>query len=225
MASVKRESLIADSVFYNKGGESILQGVYLQLRAGNISGLFGRNGSGKTTLMKILSGNISPSDGLVMIDGRRYYHKAAPKKFSKISFLPQDTMLPKDITVKYLLESFPPHDLWNDRLIAKISDSKVSHISFGVLRYLEISLVLSLDKKYFLLDEPFTALSPVLIEKVIDKIRKMSKNGKGILIADHYHQFLLPIVDEAYLMLGRQCKPLNNKNSFESQLKATGYLP
>ena len=216
-------SLILDSIFYRVPNLSILEGVYLKVIPGTVCALFGRNGAGKSTLLKIAAGQIQPGTGLTIIDNRRISNRSLKKRFSKIGYLPQDSMLPENISVNRLIRSFPSSDdLFRNPLIQKITRQKISELSGGERRYLELSLLFCLDRCYFLLDEPFTGVEPLIIEQIIQRIKEEAGRGKGILVTDHYHQYVLEVADYAYLMQNKQCYELGS--DFKSDLERLGYI-
>lgn len=216
-------SLILDSIFFRVPQLSILEGVYLKVLPGRICALFGRNGAGKSTLLKIATGQLLADSGITIINGQRIHNRALGTRFSKIGYLPQESMLPDDISVRRVLKSVPARDtLIEDPLINRMISQKVLELSGGERRYLETSLLFCLDRDYFLLDEPFTGVEPNIIEKLIDRIKKEAGKGRGILLTDHYHRFVLQVADEAYLMQQKQCYKL--EGNFRSQLQEMGYL-
>ena len=226
MATVDESSLVLDGIFFKVPSLSILQGAYLSVLPGSITALFGRNGSGKSTLLKVAAAQLNPSSGLVIIDGERFHHRAHRRRFNNVAYLPQDSMLPGELKVKTLIKIFPKADLLkNDALINSKLDQHVHSLSGGERRYVELSLLLSLGRKYALLDEPFTGIEPLMIDHITDLIVKTSKEGIGFLITDHYYQYMLDIATDAYLMLNKQCKHLNGKGSLAVQLKSLGYMP
>lgn len=61
-----------------------------------------------------------------------------------------------------------------------------------------------------ILDEPFTGLSPILIESVIERINQAKEKGAGILITDHYMNYVREIGDLFYFMENGITKPVGN---------------
>lgn len=215
-------ALILDSIFFRVPELSILKGVYLKAEAGQVTAIAGRNGSGKSTLLKVASGQYKATSGITIIDGVRIHNKSLIKRYRKIGYLPQDTMLPPDITVKRLIKSLPePEKLTEDTLIQKIYHQKTIQLSGGEKRYLEIAILFHLDRKYILMDEPFTGVEPTIIDLLIERIRKEAHRGKGILLTDHMHRYISMVADKGYLMNNRQCYDLGG--DFSQELKVMGY--
>lgn len=211
-----------DSIFFRVPELSILEGAWLKAEAGQVTAIIGRNGSGKSTLLKVAAGQIKATSGITIIDGERFHSKLLNKRFKKIGYLPQDTMLPPDITVKRLIKSLDESKkLTEDPLIRKIYNQKTIQLSGGEKRYLETAMLFHLDRKYILLDEPFTGVEPTIIDLLIDRIRKEAYNGKGILLTDHMHRYISMIADKGYLIHNRQCYDLGG--DFSQELKSMGY--
>ena len=104
-------------------------------------------------------------------------------------------------------------------MIQSFVDRKISHLSGGELRYLEIKLALCNTSKFVLLDEPYNGLSPLMIEKVNELIKE-NATRKGIIITDHNYENIIGISTK--LMLMKDGKAHHLKNGEE--LVNKGYL-
>jgi iron complex transport system ATP-binding protein len=93
--------LSADTVSfaYSRGSPLVLDGVSVDVPRGGIVGLLGPNGSGKTTLLKVLTGALSPTGGVVRLDGRLLSERPRREVARRIAFVPQETVTPFDFTV------------------------------------------------------------------------------------------------------------------------------
>jgi lipopolysaccharide export system ATP-binding protein len=216
--------LIFDSIFYSIKDRSILNGVYLKVDPGKICGIFGRNGTGKSTLIKIGAGIILPTSGTVFIDGQVFLDKARMARYEKIAYLCQDSFLPKDLAVKKFLEIHAKQkELLHDDF-SNLSNLKIRNLSGGERKLLELAFIISLNRPYMLLDEPFTGIEPKIIDRMIELISKQRDDGKGILITDHYHRYITKIVDSAYLLKNGNCKLIADRKCLDSELREQGYL-
>ena len=225
MADLEERGLVLDSIFYEVPALRILQGVYLRVEPGEVCSLFGRNGSGKSTLLKVGAGQVNPSSGLVIIDGVRFHKKSLRRRFSKIAYLPQDSMLPGDLKVGRLMAAFPnAAHLTEDDIVERLLSRRVRELSGGERRYLEIQLLLHLERAYVLMDEPFTGVEPHLVDSISQLLTEAARQGVGFLITDHYHHYTLPITDNAYVMTNKQCQHLEQNRDLREQLEAHGYL-
>ena len=203
------ESLKIDSVFFRYKTVDILRGVFLHVRQGRICCLYGLNGSGKTTLIKIAAGFLRPASGAVFIDNRPLNEYRINEHYSQIAYLSQGRFLPDDLKVSDIIKMFPHNTakLLVDEVIAKIVKQKISSLSIGEQRYLEVNLILSLQRQFTLLDEPFTGLEPKNIERIIKKIMDVKKDGRSVLLTDHYQQYVTLACDDAYLLHEGRCIP------------------
>ena len=219
--------LVFDSVIFKYTHSPILRGIYLSIPGGSIVGLFGHNGSGKSTLIKIGAGYLIQDDGNIFIDEKVISGSMSVKRYNNIAYLSQDSFLPKDLTVgKFIhLSNTDRTHFENDSLIDKIMNQKIRTLSGGELRYLEILFLFSLNRDYYLLDEPFTGIEPIIIERITEKILRQKSKGKGIIITDQYYRYLIDIIDHCYLLKDGYVKELNAAENFRDQLVKTGYLP
>ncbi len=218
--------LIFDSIYYEINGKSLLRGVYLKLEPGKICGLFGPNGSGKTTLIRIGAGVLLPTNGTIFIDGETFIRKRLLKRYEKIAYLSQETFLPRDIKVSKFLTmvSSEAKQYISVHFRTRLMSQTIGSLSGGELRLLELIFVISLNRLFLLLDEPFTGIEPLYIEKMMTLIAEQSSLGKGILITDHYYRYTSELSDYAYFMKNGDCHKLDEQRTFAEQLREKGYL-
>lgn len=214
--------LIIDSINKSYNNEHILQDIYLKINTGEIVGLLGRNGSGKSTLLKIIFGTLEAESKYVNVD-EKVYEKIYKEK-DIIKYLPQDDFLPKQLKVKNVINIYfdknERGNIINDKIIEKIINTKIGNLSGGELRYLEIKLLMNLESKFILLDEPFNGVSPIAIEEIKKMIIKNSLN-KGIILTDHDYRNVLSITNKIYILRNGYIKELKDKN----ELIYYGYIP
>jgi ABC-type multidrug transport system ATPase subunit len=178
-----------------------LSDVYLKCEIEDVIGLLGRNGSGKSTLLKIIFG-ITPADfKFVRIDG--CVKTKTKDLFDEISYLPQDNCIPNMFSIKKAIQLSVPKEkileFCADEMIDTMLDKKVSHLSGGELRYLEVKIILNNFSKFVLLDEPYNGLSPLMVEKVNELIINNSKT-KGIIISDHNYENVIKVSNKLVLL-------------------------
>jgi ABC-type multidrug transport system ATPase subunit len=218
---LKKHLLEIDSVQKNFGHQSIISDVYLKCYTGDIIGILGRNGCGKSTLLKIIFGIVPADFKFVRIDGVVQLKPEA--LFQEISYLHQDSCIPKSLSAKKAVQlSIPKEqllDFYADEMIHNIRDKKIGHLSGGELRYLEIKLVLSNPSKFILLDEPYNGLSPLMVEKINQLILNNTAQ-KGIIITDHNYQNVISVATQLTLMKEGKLHYLKDK----MELVEKGYL-
>ena len=215
-------TLEVDSIIKTYGRKQVLTDIYLKCCSREIIGILGRNGIGKSTLLEIIFGTQKAERKFIRIDGN-IYDKAFKVK-NLISFLPQFNFLPKYLTVeqaaRLYLGKIVQHFLLNDILLEKIRNTKISSLSGGELRYLEVRLVLSTHSKFALLDEPFKGSSPILIEKIKEFIIAASQK-KGIILTDHDYRNVLGVANRQYIIFDGGMKKVQD----QKELIQWGYLP
>lgn len=214
--------LEVDSVRKSYWTNQVLTDVYLKCEQGDIIGLLGRNGSGKSTLLKIIFGTLYTDYKHIRINGLFLDQPYETKKL--ISFLPQDNFLPKKLTIKQIVNLYSNHldpdIILDDIVLSNVLDTKISVLSGGESRYLEVKLILNLDSQFVLLDEPFNGISPLHIELVKKMILDKSTE-KGIVLTDHDYLNVLDVANKYYLLFDGGLKTIKTKQD----LIDWGYVP
>lgn len=190
-----------DSIIKSFDNKVILSDISLQCRTGEIVGIFGKNGTGKSTLLKIIFGTLSAENKFIRLNGKV---ATQPYKLKNgLSYLPQFQYLPNNLTVNSALTlclDYQQYDMIKkDLIIAPVLKTKIKSLSFGIVRYLQTLLILKNNSHFCLMDEPFSGLSPVMCEKVIEEIKSQLPN-KGIIITDHKYQDVLSICTKIYIL-------------------------
>lgn len=211
-----------DSVIKSFDMHVVLTDIYLKCQTGDIIGMLGRNGTGKSTLMKILFGTLNADRKFIRIDGKFYNQPYKTK--NEICYLPQDPFLPKHMgvekTIRLYLGRKAVQDFMKDSVLQNLNTSKISHLSGGELRYLEIKLLLYTDCKFLLLDEPFNGVSPIMIGEIKKLILKASAL-KGIILTDHDYRNVLDVANQFCLIYDGGIKKIDDKQ----MLVRWGYIP
>lgn len=191
--------LEVDNIQFQFGDRPILSDVYLTCETGKITGLLGRNGQGKSCLMKIIYGALR-CEKSVRIDGL-----AQPEAFKRpdlLLYLPQFNFIPKSLSLKRVFQDFA---LDFQSFVGRFPEyaskykSSISSLSGGGHRLVELYVIVKSKSYFVMLDEPFTHLSPLQIEKVKELLLE-EKTNKGLLITDHMYQQVLDISDNLYLL-------------------------
>jgi len=194
--------LEVDSVFLEFGERRVLSDVYLKCETGKISGLLGRNGNGKTCLMNIIYGNLNPNSKSIRFDGLTV--PTAYKRPDLLLYLPQFNFIPQILSLKRVFSDF---NLDFHEFETRFPEFKSKHnsalknLSGGDRRLVEVYIVLKTKSKFAMLDEPFSHLSPIMIEAVMELMNEEKKN-KGLLITDHMFRNIIDISDNLYVLTG-----------------------
>jgi len=199
------------------GGVHALRGAGLDLRAGEIHGLIGQNGSGKSTLLGILSGQLQPDDGRIIIDGRAVTlapHTAARLGIAMVS---QETSLVADLTVGenvFLGHRKPRRRLgiqW--RQLHQLAQTHLSRLELDVdsrtivrslrldqQQLVEITRAIATQARVLVLDEPTSSLSEHAVEVLLAVIRRLRDVGMAIVIVSHRLDELMRVSDRITVM-------------------------
>ncbi len=191
--------LEADSIQLAFDGRKILSSIYLSCETGKITGLLGRNGQGKSCLMKIIYGSL-PCEKSVRIDHVTQYQLG--KRPDLLRYLPQFNFIPPSLTLKRIFKDFAlDYSAFERRFPEYASEygNSVGSLSGGGRRLVEVYVIVSSTSCFAMLDEPFTHLNPIQIEKVKELLAE-EKENKGLLITDHMYQHVVDICDNVYVL-------------------------
>lgn len=207
-----------DSVNISFDNRKILSDIYLKVESGQVVGFLGRNGCGKSTLLKVIFGSLKGDNQSVRISGE---YQTGAYLSKHVKFLPQDGLFPTFLTAHQAIELYESDltELLLQEEVATHINVKFSDMSAGIRKYVETLIVLHSPCKFVLLDEPFSFIAPVLVEKLIPIIKNKSKQ-KGILLTDHQYRSILDVSDKLYLLRNESIYPISG----EEELKDLGYI-
>ena len=196
------------------GKRRVVDGVDINVGAGEIVGLLGPNGAGKTTTFYMIVGLIAATAGRVFLDGDDLtdlpmYLRAR----LGIGYLPQEASIFRKMTVEQniraIAETLPLSKAEREASVEEhltelglqhMAHQKAYTLSGGERRRLEISRALVTRPKFLLMDEPFSGVDPISVSEVQKIIVQLKERGIGVLITDHNVRETLSIVDRAYLL-------------------------
>jgi lipopolysaccharide export system ATP-binding protein len=201
-------------------GRAVVDGVDINVRAGEIVGLLGPNGAGKTTTFYMVVGLVVPNAGTVVFLGddvtRKPMHQRARLG---MGYLPQEESIFRKLTVEEnimaVLETRRMtrrdqkercHVLMDRFGITRLAKHTALTLSGGEKRRLTIARSLATDPSLLMLDEPFSGVDPIAVSEIQEIIVGLREAGLAILITDHNVRETLSIVDRAYLLFEGQVK-------------------
>ncbi len=218
IAQVEREEVAAGPILLTVtglqagyGGSRVLDGIDLEVRAGEAVALLGRNGVGKTTLLRSLTGTVRASAGRIVFDGAQIQAGLSYDINRRgISLVPEGRRLFPNLTVidNLRLAARPGgasldevYDLFPKlKLLAR---SRAESLSGGERQMLAIARALMVPAKLILLDEPFEGLAPAIVQEVMAALVRL--RGKvAMVIVEHHAESVLGIVDRAYVLVNGQ---------------------
>ena len=196
------------------GQRPVVNGVNINVQAGEVVGLLGPNGAGKTTTFYMVVGLVPATTGRVFIHGQdatqlRMHRRAR----LGVGYLPQESSIFRKLTVAEnilaIVETLPVPSRERPALVAHhLAELSLSHLakqkaytlSGGERRRLEIARALVTRPRFLLMDEPFAGVDPISVAEVQKIILDLKRRGMGVLITDHNVRETLRIVDRGYII-------------------------
>lgn len=193
---------------------TVVKGVSIEVKQGEIVGLLGPNGAGKTTSFYMIVGLITPNSGKIYLDDKDITGLPVFQRAKMgVGYLAQEASVFRKMTVEDNIESVMEMAGYGkkerkeklERLLEEFNLSSRRknlgiQLSGGERRRTEIARALALNPSFILLDEPFAGVDPIAVEDIQDIVYKLKKKNIGILITDHNVQETLSITDRAYLL-------------------------
>ena len=206
--------LRAENLIKRYKTRTVVKGVSIEVKQGEIVGLLGPNGAGKTTSFYMIVGLIQPNGGRIFLDEREITNEPVYKRAQLgVGYLAQEASVFRKLSVednikailemsdfskKYQKERL--EEMLNEFSLQKIRKSLGDQLSGGERRRTEIARALSIKPKFILLDEPFAGVDPIAVEDIQDIVLHLKDKNIGILITDHNVQETLSITERAYLL-------------------------
>ncbi len=183
----------ASKLYFDYGGDPVLQDISIQVAAGEILGLVGADGAGKSTLLQLLVGQLTPSQGQISVLG---LDPSEPALRSDLAYMPQGFGLYMDLSIQENLEFFADlHGMSAPRAKSKISDllqrtglqgfeeRRAGQLSGGMMQKLALACALVTEPRVMFLDEPTTGVDPVSRRAFWRLLEAVRAEGVAILYA------------------------------------------
>ncbi len=136
-----------------------------------------------------------------------------------INYLPQDSFLMSYLTVSQVSKVFDAAHIINLEILKPHINTRIGKLSGGLKKLVEILTMLYTPSKFVLLDEPFSFLSPVLVEEVSAHIKIQSRT-KGIVLTDHQYQSVWGVANKYYILYDGILREIYHQDELEQY----GYL-
>ncbi|GAA2414159.1 ABC transporter ATP-binding protein [Actinomadura vinacea] len=205
-------------------GFRAVDGVDLDIAAGDVHALVGPNGAGKTTLFNLLTGFLRPTAGSVLLEGRRELAGRSPETIARLgvarSF--QITSLFAEMTPRRhvelalasrtglgwrfwrsdrALDRFAPRaaELLDQVGLGEHGDTLAGALSYGRKRALELALALALDPKVLLLDEPTAGMGVEDVDRTVELVRRI-RTGRTVVLVEHNMNVVASLADKVTVL-------------------------
>ncbi len=190
----------------------ILQGLTLEVRAGELVCLLGGNASGKSTTLKTILGIVNPRNGSVQLEGEDVTRRATSYRIRKgIAIVPENRRLFAPMSVlenlqmgAYLHGGGTKEDF--DRvyslfpLLHERRAQLAGTLSGGEQQMVAMGRALMAKPKLLLMDEPSMGLAPILVERSFEIIKQVNDAGVAMLVVEQNANVSLSIADRGYVL-------------------------
>ena len=195
------------------GTIDVLHGVDLTLLPGQVYALLGPNGAGKTTSLAVASGQIVPSAGQVMLNGRPVNGVSSDALArAGVCLIPEGRGIFPNLTVTENLRMFTyagkhGFDEVQSRafeIFPRLKERRrqvAGTMSGGEQQMLAMSRALSTNPAVLLLDELSMGLAPLIVEELYERVADLARTGLSILIVEQFAQAVLGVANKASIML------------------------
>jgi branched-chain amino acid transport system ATP-binding protein len=198
-----------------RGGRPVVHEVSLEVAPGQVTTLLGPNGAGKSSLVLAVGGVLRPEAGSVTLgDGELAGRRPERIRAAGVAIVPEGRRLLPDLSVdenllvatysqtraeatdgrKYALELFP-------ELEARLN-LRGGSLSGGEQQMLVLAQALVSQPKFMLIDELSLGLAPVVLQRLIPRIRTVAESGVGVLLIEQFATVALGLAERAYVMEG-----------------------
>ena len=198
------------------GGIKAVKGIDLEVNAGELVTLIGANGAGKTTTLKAIVGLLRPTEGTIEYAGGSIAGVASHRiAASGLALVPEGRGVFPSLTIEENLQMGAYIRDDRDAIAADIehkftlfprlkerAKQTAGTLSGGEQQMLAISRALMARPKLLLLDEPSMGLAPIMVQKIFEVVRDISKSGMTILLIEQNAKLALQISHRGYVMDG-----------------------
>jgi len=209
-------------VYYAVEGRPIFSGLDLTVRRGRITAIMGPSGTGKTTLLRLMTGQITPSAGRVLVCGHDVATLSGAEIYGlrrRMGMLFQNGALLTDLDV-FENVAFPvrehsdlPESLIRKLVLAKLqavglrgaADLYPAELSGGMARRVALARAIVMDPELLVYDEPFVGLDPISLGVILRLIKQMNEAlGTTSIVVSHDVKELALLAHQSYLLSGGQ---------------------
>ncbi len=207
-----------DDLHFLRGHRSIFSGVSFNIPKGKVTAIMGPSGTGKTTLLRLIGGQLKPTSGKVIWDGKHVAELGRKELFNarqRMGMLFQSGALFSDLSV-FENVAFPlrehtklPDDVIRDIVLMKLHavglrgarDLMPSELSGGMTRRVALARTIALDPELIMYDEPFAGQDPIAMGVLVQLIRLLNDAlGLTSVLVSHDIAESMSICDHAVIL-------------------------
>jgi branched-chain amino acid transport system ATP-binding protein len=206
--------LALENVTTYYGQMRILEGISLEVNAGELVCLLGGNASGKSTTLKTILGIVRPRSGRVMLDGEQVNDLGVPARIARgLAIVPENRRLFGQLTVRENLELGATlrkrgEDLTPDyervfELFPRVHErlkQLAGTLSGGEQQMVAIGRALMSRPRMLLMDEPSMGLSPALVQQNFEILKQVNETGVAMLMVEQNANMALSIAHRGYVL-------------------------
>jgi len=203
---------------YSRGARQIFNGLNISIARGEVTAIMGPSGAGKTTLLRLITRQLYPDRGKILVDGIETGKLSLNELYKlrrRFGMLFQNGALLTDMSV-FENVAFPlrEHTELPNRLIRHIvltklhavglrgaADMMPSELSGGMARRVALARAMVMDPEIVIYDEPFVGLDPISMGVIVRLVRKMNDAlGIASIIVSHDIEEVSTVADRSYLI-------------------------
>jgi branched-chain amino acid transport system ATP-binding protein len=231
--------LKVENIKVRYSGLPVLQGISIEVGEGETVSVVGANGAGKSTLLRAIMGSQRVFEGRVIFRGREI-QKLPTEEIVRmgIIYVPEEKMLFKPLPVEenLLLGAYTVKDKQKIQenlefvygLFPKLKERRAqaaSTLSGGEQQMVAIGRGLMSNPQILMLDEPSLGLAPILVDEVLDTVRRLKKEGITILMVEQNVLEALDLADRGYvLQTGRITQEGSGQELLQSDIFRSAFL-
>ncbi|MCO4857885.1 ABC transporter ATP-binding protein [Herbaspirillum sp. WGmk3] len=191
------------------GKSHILQGVSLQVDAGEVVTLLGRNGAGKTTTLKSIVGVVPPAQGRVLFEGQVISGLPSYRIAARgVCLVPEHRGIFKLLTVEEnLTMAARKESAWGldevYTIFPRLKERRRNgggQLSGGEQQMLAIARALMTHPRVLMLDEPVEGLAPVIVDEIVAQLRQIKATGMSIILVEQNLEVCTQLADRHYIV-------------------------
>ena len=203
-----------EDLWVRYSGLPVIQGVSFEINRGETACIVGSNGAGKTTILRAIMGSQRAYQGKILFEGKDIRTLPTEEIVRLgITYVPEEKMLfgPMTVEENLLIGAYIIDDEKKKRenldyvynLFPRLKERKTqlaNTLSGGEQQMVAIGRGLMSNPKILMLDEPSLGLAPVLVDEVLDTVKKLKEEKMTILLVEQNVRETLEISDKGYVI-------------------------